>query len=225
MMNFVVFLCLSLVLNSPQSFAIDTQTISDEAQGEVHSIGLAIKENLREAIVQNEKRVTAKNKIINNPREYDLQKIQAEWDRVIAELRAGEFCRGCHRSKTEYGPGFEEHAAQNGGIDPASPQDYENANSKYGNKYNTAKNVNENYNFSRNERARLILNAKDLIYNFHRKIQVAYDFQLRVFLPIKQNAKEVDFKELSNLLVRQDRLVSHESILTAVANLSILYFL
>ncbi len=208
-MRFLIVILLFL-LTATTLFGADFQTVSDEAQNEVNQIASTIKNNLRQAISENDKRLTAKNKIINNPTEHDMATVKAEWDQVIAELRSGKFCRGCHRSKTEYGPGFEDHAAENGGIEPASQQDYDNANKKYANKYAVAKFTNENYISARDERFKLISSAKNLITNFHNKIQVAYDFQLRVYLPIKKNAKEVVFKDLSNLLVLQERLVNLE---------------
>lgn len=202
-MKFLTFTFLTCLLSS-SLWAQDYQTISDEGQTEVQNTSEIIKSHLRQAISQNSKREALKHRIFMNPEAYDTTAIQAEWDEVIAELKAGLFCRGCQRSKREYGPGFEAHAAQNGGTEPASQSAFDKANSTYSSKYNIAKDVSDAYALAKKERADHVWTASSLSKHLHNKIQLAYDFQLKVYFSIKQNAKEVIFKNLSDLLLAQD---------------------
>ena len=210
-MKFLIFSILSLFFTSSLLAASDFQTISDEGLTEVSNIVENIKSNLRNAINHEQKRSSAKHKIQTNPSEYDLGIIQEEWDAVIADLQAGRFCNGCHKSKKQFeaeGKSFEDHIREvNQGTSPASQKDFDNVNNKYSTKYNIAKDVNETYNKAREERSRLIWNATNLTNQLHSKIQITYDFQMKVYFPIRENAKEVTFKDLVNLLVSQDLII------------------
>lgn len=192
--------------------ASDFQTISDEAQSEVNNIANNIKSNLRSAIIQEQKRSSAKYKIKMNPSEYDVDAIQAEWDEVIADLHAGRFCNGCHKSKKQLeaeGIDFEDHVRRvDQGTSKAPQEDYDNANRIYGSKYKVAKEVLDTYKNAREERSGFIWNATTQRQQLHNKIQVAYDFQLKAYFPIKQNVKEVVLKNFSDLLGSQDSLIA-----------------
>lgn len=192
--------------------ASDFQTISDEAQSEVNNVANNIKSNLRSAIIQEQKRSSAKYKIKMNPAEYDIDAIQAEWGEVIADLHAGKFCNGCHESKKQLeakGINFEDHIRTvNKGTSEAQQADFDNANRIYDLKYKVAKEVLDTYKNAREERSGFIWKATTQRQLLHNKIQVAYDFQLKAYFPIKQNVKEVVLKNFSDLLGSQDSLIA-----------------
>lgn len=210
-MKFIILSFLSLVVTTSLLAESDFQTISDEGQSEVSNIAENIKTNLRNAITQEGVRSVAKNKILKNPSIYDTEAIKKEWDEIIAELRAGLFCHECRRSKkqieNETDEDFYKHAARNGGVISAPQSAYDEANKKYEAKLRVAQEIVNTYETARNERVKFIMNALNLKAQLHSKIQLAYDFQMKAYYPVKSDAKEY-FSKLSSVFIKQDSIIS-----------------
>lgn len=184
----------------------DFQSISEEGLTNADRYAASIKKYLIEAKKHTVTVRAAKAKIEEYPSTYNSSAIQTEWDEIIKELREGLFCRGCRKTKREYGAGFEAHAADNGGTESASQSDIDAANEKYSKRWNIANEVERTYNNADAMRRSSIFSAKSLITSLTQAYQVSYDFQLKVYGSIKKTAKE-NFKNISDLLVKQNELV------------------
>lgn len=192
-------------------FADDNQAISDQAYTDSKILSSNIKSNLTQVISLYLKMRNAKEKMDKNPSEYNPVLIKEEWDSVLDELRRGKFCKGCHKSKKQLekqGIDFYSHTAENGGTVSARPEDYAHANSVYSPKYEEAVRVQSEFLNSREERKALLWDVYAYKANeLRNKIQTAYDFQLRVYLSDKQNAKKGIFYDLSDDLIKSNDLL------------------
>lgn len=99
--------------------------------------------------------------------------LNAEYEKIKADLRAGLFCSKCGRSKTELdkSEGFYIHLGNvKGQPVPATPEQMHSAHEKYMNEYNALKNefdsrqksCNDNYNSAVDNRNREIQNENNL---------------------------------------------------------------
>jgi hypothetical protein len=207
-MKILTLALITLIFTSTACFA-DYQTISDDALIKVNTTAFTIKENLRLAATSATTATASKKTIEGHPLEYDIQLIKDEWDEVIADLMAGKFCHSCHRSKKELetaGINFYEHAADNGGVDPAKQSDIDAANDKYKRKWDVATEIHATYDKAKSDRWSYAFKAQALISMLLNNIQTTYDFQLKVYFPIKKNATDV-FGKLSELFsVENDQI-------------------
>lgn len=207
-MKLIIFLFVSIFAFSA-SYANDFQSVSDESLDEARTIAGNIKQYLQNAESANEKKASTKKLIENNPSQYDLSLIQAEWDEVLADLRAGRFCNGCGRSKKQLEAAsidYQEHVNSNGGTHSAPQSTIDATDETYRRKWNAAAAIHETYDKAQTDRSSYIFKAQTLIGALHNSIQLTYDFQLRTYGPIKKMAIEA-FKKLALLLSNQNTKV------------------
>jgi hypothetical protein len=213
-MKLYITFILSLFISS-SAFSKDPQTVSDEAWAQTQNYTSVILNNIRLAKGHADICFEAKRKIISNPSLYDVVFIKKEWDEVTAELRAGLFCRGCHRSRKEYeqvnGLGsFGPHAAQNGGTEPATQADYDRVNALYTPRLNRAHETEAAYRINGDERNSKVFEATTMIQILFNSFQTAYDFQFKVYYPFRFSAVET-FNSYYGILVLKNNLVVQTS--------------